>query len=215
MISDGYARHTPVLTGNKLVRAMSLDVALLESVGGALTDLAESWQWLEVGDPVADVMTELYEIIESWYAPMDIGQIVAFIGELPDGYLPMDGSTFDADLYPELFSIIDSQFKDIGQNEFTLPDLGGLFPVGSGVGYVLGSTGGSVSVSLDVDEMPAHTHDYSLPVQGVDVGGAGPPLPSVSSIVPSTPTSATGSGNAHENLPPYITLNYGVFSGRI
>jgi microcystin-dependent protein len=198
-----------------MVRAMSFDVALLPHLGDALAALANEWAWFEDGDTVSDVVQECYDALESWYAPMNIGQIVAFIGVLPDGWLAMDGSTYDGSLYPELYSLIDTQFKDVGQNEFTLPNLGGLFPLGSGNGYVLGDTGGAVSISLAVDEMPSHTHDYTLPVQGADIGGAGPPLPAVSTVTPGTPTTSAGSGNAHENLPPYIALVYGVFSGRV
>jgi microcystin-dependent protein len=215
MFPDGFGRHTPELTGDIVVRAMSVDVALLPHFGDVLNLLANDYQWLETADTVDDIVQACAVSVASWYTPMNIGQIVAFIGVLPDGYLAMDGSTYDADLYPELFSIIDSQFQDIPANEFTLPDLGGVFPIGSGNGYLLGDIGGSVSVSLAVDEMPAHTHNYSMPVQGVDIGGAGPPLPAVSTITPGTPTSSAGSGNAHDNLPPYITLVYGVFSGRL
>ncbi|GAG82346.1 unnamed protein product [marine sediment metagenome] len=214
-MGDGYNRHTPLLTGVKVVRAMSLDVALLPHVGEVIGNLSQDWIWLEVGDVVSDVVEECHDIVDSWYAPMNIGQVSTFLGSLPDGWLPLAGGTYDADLYPELFVALDSQFKDVPSNEFTLPDLGGLFPLSSGDGYVLGDSDGAVSVSLAIDEIPAHTHNYSLPVQGPTIGGAGPPLPAVNAIVPNTPTSSAGSGNAHENMPPYITLNYGVFSGRI
>lgn len=215
MSTDGFSRHTPILSGVRIVRALSFDSALLLHLGGVLSELTDEWIWSEVGDSVDDVVTACSDMVQSWYAPMNIGQIVSFIGALPPGWLAMDGGTYSGDVYPELFDAIDSQFKDVGQNEFTLPDLGGLFPVSSGVGYVLGDTGGAVSVSLSVDEMPAHSHNYTMPVAAASIGGAGPPVPAVPSVTPGTPTSSSGSGNAHENLPPYITLNYGVFSGRL
>ena len=215
MFPDGYARHTPNLTGNRIVRAISIDVALLESIGGALSDLAESWQWVEVGDTVPAVVAACYDAVESWYSPMNIGQIVPFIGSLPDGWLAMDGSTYDADLYPELFLQLDSQFKNVPANEFTLPDLGGLFPLGAGNGFLLGDVGGAVSVALGVDEMPAHTHNYQQVIIDIDVKTLGAPDPTGARYGGNVPKSSAGSGVAHENMPPYVTLNYGVFSGRI
>lgn len=213
-MSDGYSRHTPVLTGVKVTRAMSFDVALLPHLGDIVGNLANDWMWSEVGDPVSDIVKECADVVNSWYANMIIGQMSFFLGALPDGWLAMDGSTYDADVYPELFLMLDSQFKDVPSNEFTLPDLGGLFPMGDGDGYVLGDIGGAVSVTLDLTEVPAHTHDYTFPVTGPTIGGAGPPMPAVSTVTPGTPTSSSGSDQAHENLPPYMTLIMGVFSGR-
>jgi microcystin-dependent protein len=214
-VTDGLARHTPTLLGNKIIRAMSIDVALLPSVGGALSDLAESFQWLEVGSTVEDVVASLMGSVASWYAPMNVGQISFFVGSLPDGWLAMDGSTYDEIDHPELYAMIGSPFKDVINETFTLPDMGGLFPLVADDSFVLGAVGGFVSVALSIDELPAHTHDYTFPVQGVDIGSAGPPLPSVSSVTPGTPTGSTGSGNSHENMPPYVALIAGVFSGRV
>ena len=67
---------------------------------------------------------------------------------------------------------------------------------------------------LTETEMPAHTHGYTFPVVAPDTIGVGAPTPSVATVTPSTPTSSTGSGNAHENRPPFLTLVIAVFAGR-
>lgn len=213
-MKDGFARHTPVLSGTRVIRALSVDGALLASIGGALGDLAVPYQWRQVGDTVDDIVAELSNAVLSWYTPMNIGQIGFFVGSLPLGWLAMDGSTYSGDTYPELMEIIDSQFKDVGQNEFTLPDLGGIFPLGDGNGYVLGDTGGSVSITLTVDELPEHNHSYTPPVANVDLEAPGAPDILAAGVGTSTSTGNSGGGQAHDNMPPYFVLVVGCFSGR-
>jgi len=145
---------------------------------------------------------------------MTIGQVAHFLGTLPDGWLALDGTTYNEADFPELFGLLGDDFKDEILGTFTLPDIGGLVIVGAGVSYALGGLGGVESVTLTTSEIPSHTHEYTFPVQGVDVGGAGPPLPAVATVTPGTPTGPTGGGGSHENMQPYIVLVAGVFSGR-
>ena len=63
-------------------------------------------------------------------------------------------------------------------------------------------TGGAKTHTLTVDEMPSHSHDTTIHFSGTgDVHYA------VSAAQSPTPisTSATGGGQAHNNLQPYIT----------
>ena len=54
----------------------------------------------------------------------NVGQISAYIADyLPPGWLPMDGETRQKSNYPELFSVIPSEWKD--GDDFTLPDTAG------------------------------------------------------------------------------------------
>lgn len=214
-MDDGYGRHTPVLSGEIITRAISFDVALLPHLGDALNGLANAWQWVEIEDTVDAVVQAVADAVDTWYSDMNIGMVANFLGSLPSGWLALDGSLHDADDYPELFDVLDSQFKDVGENEFTLPDMAGLFGVSAGGGLGLGDTGGANTVALSVAELPAHTHGYTFPVLGAMLVGVGAPLPTVNAVTPSTPTSSAGSGDAHDNLPPYFVVVTGIFAGRV
>lgn len=97
---------------------------------------------------------------------------------------------------------------------FTLPDLVNYFPVIAGDTYSLGDSGGAVDVALAIAELPSHTHNYQQVIIDVDVKTVGAPDPWGARLGAVGPTSATGSGDAHENLPPFYSLIFGIFSGR-
>jgi microcystin-dependent protein len=203
------------LLGEKKIRAISMDVALFPHVGDAITKLTNEWVWKEVGDSVADVIASCKESVESWYSDMMIGQVSFFLGSVPDYWLALDGGTYSGDDYPELMGLLDSQFVDEGQNEFTLPDVGGLFPIVSDDVVLLGDTGGLGDVTLSVDEMPAHTHNYQQVIVDVDVKTVGVPDPLGARLGIMIPTSSAGGGASHENKPPYFAMVVGIFSGRV
>lgn len=88
---------------------------------------------------------------------------------------------------------------------------------GSGiVGTTLFATGGAQGVTLDVTQIPAHTH--TIPGQTGDVGGSGTynakPYFSNDGTPPSTPitsnppTGSAGGGAAHPNVQPSIVTNF-------
>lgn len=214
MSTDGYARHTPTLAGVKVVRALSTDSALLSHISDAIAQLTFDYQWLEVGDTIPDIVDACTEALDTWYAPMMIGQIGSFLGSLPSGWLALDGSTYDEADYPELWGLLDAQFKNIPASTFTLPDFSGLVCVAYGDGHELGDDGGQVDVTLSVAQIPSHNHTYIQPVLNIDLEGPGVPDILAAGVGPGTTTGNTGSGEAHENMMPYFVVVMGIFSGR-
>ena len=106
----------------------------------------------------------------------------------------------NADYDPNLFFIGTSWTKI--ENKFLL---------GSGT-KTLGSTGGSETHTLTVDEMPNHAHNFP---PGNYVGGGynyiNQYLRSTSQVSGGVPpqgaTYGAGGGLAHNNMPPYIVVN--------
>jgi microcystin-dependent protein len=214
MVADGIGRHTPVLTGSRIVRALSIDDALLPHVSDAIAQLVFADNWLEVEDSVEDIVTECFTALDSWYfGQMLIGQVSSFLGSLPDYWLPLAGDTFDRIDYPELWDALDSQYKN--STTFTLPDLSDLFLAVAGTGsYSLGDTAGENDHTLTEAEMPSHNHTYLPPVVDLDLEAVG--VPDIMAARLGTPisTGSKGDDGAHENRPPFYALIMGVFAGR-
>lgn len=88
------------------------------------------------------------------------GMIQMFAGDTaPDGWLICDGSAVSRTDYPLLFDAIGIKYGEGDRSTtFNLPDMRDRFPVGAGNDYVLNDKGGSNSVTLGTNEIPAHTH---------------------------------------------------------
>lgn len=96
----------------------------------------------------------------------------------------------------------------------------GRFLLGAGSGYTVNATGGEATHQLTTNEMPSHNHSMSYANATGSYGGgsylvAGSTRITVSSLV-GNPTSksgvtavtisSTGSGAAHNNMPPYYVV---------
>lgn len=93
------------------------------------------------------------------------------------------------------------------------PDLRGRFVVGhhpSNGDYDVNDTGGAESVTLNLNQIPSHTHSYvghTYPGSGPEQNQSGGPEDRTSFNVNKT-TGSAGSGQSHENRPPYYALCY-------
>ncbi len=129
-----------------------------------------------------------------------------------------------------LYSLLGVQFGGNGQTNFNLPDLRGRTPVGMGVSPSLGITynqglaGGLDVVSLNLMQIPPHTHMFEAssdkatatnPVgntpQNATLGTASADfynstMPDTA-LIPATVASA-GSGQPHANIQPSLALMY-------
>lgn len=150
---------------------------------------------------------------------LPLGAILEFSGSTaPDGYMICDGSAISRTKYPELFNLIGTAYgAGDGSTTFNLPDKRGKV----GVGYdstntnfnILGKTGGEETHVLTEDEMPSHVHKANFSLGGAGnaegrlVLGNNTQNGTTSGNYGSPIASASG-GQAHNNLQPYITLNY-------
>jgi predicted acyltransferase (DUF342 family) len=71
---------------------------------------------------------------------------------------------------------------------------------------MIGNTGGTESVTLGIDEIPAHTHSFKY--GNNERGGTATNSSNLEHTGDSKTTSSNGGGGSHENRPPYYTMAY-------
>lgn len=134
----------------------------------------------------------------------------------PAGYLMADGSAVSRTTYARLFAVIGTTFGvGDGSTTFNLPNRKGRVGVGRDSGQTefdtLGETGGAKTHTLTTGEMPAHTHVVYAYANYDDLNFTGNSgrLQASDAVTPyDQNTSSAGGGGAHNNLQPYLVLNY-------
>lgn len=153
-----------------------------------------------------------------------IGEITEYAGSIaPENYLICDGSAISRETYSELFAVIGTTYgSGDGSTTFNLPNLKSRIPVGldsSDTSFnTLGKTGGEKTHTLTDDEMPHHRHSTweRNGTSGqflIDSAGGGDTRSGYGASLsagtnPVMVTSFTGGGKEHNNLQPYIVINY-------
>ena len=91
---------------------------------------------------------------------MTAGIVIPFAGTTaPQGWMLCDGSAVSRTTYAALFAVIGTTYGEgDGENTFNIPNLAGRVVIGVSNSHALGTTGGSETVTLTADQLPAHTH---------------------------------------------------------
>lgn len=144
---------------------------------------------------------------------LKIGTIIPYAGDtLPTGYLYCDGSAISRTTYSDLFSVIGTTYGNgNGTTTFNLPNLKGRVPVGYDSTQTefdnLGETGGEKTHQLVITEIPSH--DHKIFIDSTGTGGKWGPTGTVQQSTNTyTATGVTGGGEAHNNLQPFLVVNY-------
>ncbi len=150
----------------------------------------------------------------------------------PKGWALCNGQFLPINQNQALFSLLGTTYGGDGRTNFALPNLQGRTAIHTGSGHSLGEAGGATAVTLNVQQLPQHIHQLQAKNAAADlVNGALPgptkslaqagaatanPPPAVNLYAGGNPTAVmgaascgnTGGSQAHNNMMPYLTLNY-------
>ena len=148
----------------------------------------------------------------------------------PKGWALCNGQFLPINQNQALFALLGTTYGGNGQTTFALPNLRGRLPIHMGNGHTLGEAAGSTSVTVNSQQLPTHTHflmgsntagDTASPANAVLAATPalvyGPPN-SLTTLNPIN-VSSVGGSQPHNNMMPYLTLNFiialqGIFPSR-
>jgi len=173
-----------------------------------------------------------------------LGQITLFpFNFAPKGWAFCQGQLMPIQQNTALFSLLGTFYGGNGTTTFGLPDLRGRVPVSQGQApglsnYAIGSFQGAETVTLLASQVPPHSHPFpafavqattnapngALPAEGHSTGRGAPAVNTYAPLTTAVPLASgqvalAGNGQPHNNLQPYLTLNWcialqGIFPSR-
>lgn len=164
-----------------------------------------------------------------------LGEIRLFAGNFaPRNWVLCQGGLLQITQYQSLYSILGTTYGGDGRTTFGIPDFRGRIVISAGQGTGLafnhsaGATGGAETVTLTAAQMPAHTHIATTTVNADGTGastntpngqlwashsedvhgfGRGQNTTMADGAVV-VANAETGGDAGHENVPPFLALNY-------
>lgn len=168
-----------------------------------------------------------------------IGEIRIFAGNFaPQGWYFCEGQLLPISENEALFTLVGTIYGGDGQTTFALPDLLGRVPIHMGtssenITYQIGQKGGTEVETLNIQQIPSHSHSVTgkttIPVRGDSFGNLASPTDGAIAVSPSkkffskTPSASgvmapldlgssvvlpVGSSQPHQNMMPFIAINY-------
>lgn len=153
----------------------------------------------------------------------------------PRGWAFCDGQILPINQNQSLYSLLGTTYGGDGRTSFALPDLRGRAPIHVGRSnggdlHQLGQKSGEETHTLAANEMPNHDHiAQAASADGTTPVPTGAVLAQTPSRIYNDPVNLvelrsgtvtnTGGGQAHDNMQPYLALNFcialrGLFPSR-
>jgi microcystin-dependent protein len=136
----------------------------------------------------------------------------------PKGWALCNGQLMPINQNQALFALLGTTYGGDGRVNFGLPNLQGRIPLHMGSGFTLGERAGETAHTLNISELPAHNHVPVGSSSAPAFPGAGGNLWATSTAknYNSTSDSAmnpasltpTGGSQPHDNMSPYLVLNF-------
>lgn len=137
----------------------------------------------------------------------------------PRGWALCNGQLLPINQNQGLFSLLGTTFGGDGRVNFALPDLRSRTPIHVGSGHTLGERGGEQAHTLNISEIPTHTHvmngstsnaTSNNPTNNVYSRSAIQIYNQPTSLVAMNPgaVSNVGGSQAHLNMQPFLTLSF-------
>jgi len=195
----------PKINENVAVSATATELNVLDGITASTTELNY------VDGVTSAIQTQINTLTSNLSSAVPSGVISAYAGSTaPSGYLLCDGTAVSRTTYSGLFGIISTTYG-VGDNSttFNVPDLKGKVAVGRDSSQSefdnLAETGGAKTHTLTTAQLPSFSHEIQMSAGGGDGttyvrgsnGGYSTSL-----------TYGHGSGQAHNNLQPYLVINY-------
>ncbi len=158
-----------------------------------------------------------------------VGEIRMFAGNFaPAGWEFCAGQLLPISEYETLFQLIGTTYGGDGQSTFAMPSMQSRIPVHQGNGYILAEAAGVESVTLTVNQMPAHSHPFlGCAANGNQASPSNALLANSTVITPyavetanaamaTNAVTSVGGSQPHDNMQPYLCVNfiislYGIF----
>jgi microcystin-dependent protein len=150
-----------------------------------------------------------------------VGEIRMFGGTFaPAGWMFCEGALLAISEFETLFNLIGTTYGGDGQSTFALPDLRGRVPIHMGNGFILAETGGVTEVTLNVQQIASHTHPMVASNAASNTPNAQGSTVAVNNVVEiysgdapssnmaSNAISAIGGSQPHDNMQPYLCVNF-------
>jgi microcystin-dependent protein len=166
-----------------------------------------------------------------------------FIGEIrmvgfnfaPKGWAFCNGQLLPIQQNSALFALLGTTYGGNGSTTFALPNMQSRMPmhVGTGPGLsqrVMGEASGTENVTLIATQVPPHTHPLNVNTGGAEgnspsntylaqSGGGDSYAETANGIMNPLAIGPNGGGQPHDNMPPYLVVNFiialtGIFPSR-
>lgn len=150
----------------------------------------------------------------------------------PRGWAQCDGQILPINQNQSLFSLLGTTYGGDGRTSFALPELRGRACMHEGSGHPLGVRSGQENHTLNIGEIPIHTHQLQAYSEASDSNQAAGSRYGQAAVAIYHPLSGSntvsmnadavgnaGSNVGHDNMQPYLAVNFcialsGIFPSR-